>query len=104
CHPPQTSPLSLHDALPISVSAKTRAGLDDLKKALRHAASSVAMRDGSGYFRLPIDRAFAMKGFGSVVTGTLVSGTVGAGDEVALLPAEIGRASCRGRVESGGVA
>ncbi|PYT88710.1 MAG: selenocysteine-specific translation elongation factor [Acidobacteria bacterium] len=92
----------LEDAPMIAVSAKTRAGLDDLKKALRHAASSVAMRDGSGYFRLPIDRAFAMKGFGSVVTGTLVSGTVGAGDEVALLPAG-NRLRVRG-VESGGKA
>src|SRR6201997_4442839 len=43
----------LEDAPMIAVSAKTRAGLDDLKKALRHAASSVAMRDGSGFFRLP---------------------------------------------------
>jgi selenocysteine-specific elongation factor len=92
----------LEDAPMIAVSAKTRAGLDDLKKALRDAASSVAGRDGSGYFRLPIDRAFAMKGFGSVVTGTLVSGTVGAGDEVALLPAG-NRLRVRG-VQSGGKA
>src|SRR5216110_1557752 len=41
----------LENAPLVPVSAKTRAGLDDLKKALRHAASSVAMRDGSGYFR-----------------------------------------------------
>src|SRR5215472_12056895 len=64
----------LEDARIVAVSAKTRAGLDDLKKALTDAASSVAARDSSRYFRLPIDRAFAMKGFGSVVTGTLVSG------------------------------
>ena len=90
----------LEEARVIPVSAKTRAGLDDLKKALREAASSVTARDASRYFRLPIDRAFAMKGFGPVVTGTLFSGSVGAGDEVELLP--VGeRLRVRG-VESGG--
>jgi selenocysteine-specific elongation factor len=84
----------------IPVSAKTRAGLEDLKKALHQAAASVALRDASRYFRLPIDRAFAMKGFGSVVTGTLVSGSVGAGDEVELFPGG-DRLRVRG-VQSGG--
>ena len=92
----------LADARMIAVSAKTRAGLDDLKMALRDAASDVTARDASRYFRLPIDRAFAMKGFGSVVTGTLISGTVGAGDEVELLPAGE-RLRVRG-VQSGGKA
>jgi selenocysteine-specific elongation factor len=92
----------LADARMIAVSAKTRAGLDDLKKALRDAASGITARDASRYFRLPIDRAFAMKGFGSVVTGTLISGTVGAGDEVELLPAGQ-RLRVRG-VQSGGKA
>ena len=92
----------LEDARIVAVSAKTRAGLDDLKKALTDAASSVAARDSSRYFRLPIDRAFAMKGFGSVVTGTLVSGTVGPGDEVELLPPG-DRLRVRG-VQSGGKA
>ena len=90
----------LEHARMIAVSAKTGAGLDDLKKALLDAASSVTARDGSRYFRLPIDRAFAMKGFGSVVTGTLLSGSVGAGDEVELLPAGE-RLRVRG-VQSGG--
>jgi selenocysteine-specific elongation factor len=76
----------LEKARIVPVSAKTRAGLDDLKKALRDQAASVAARDASRHFRLPIDRAFAMKGFGSVVTGTLISGSVGAGDEVELFP------------------
>lgn len=92
----------LADARMIAVSAKTSAGLDDLKKALSDAASGVTARDASRYFRLPIDRAFAMKGFGSVVTGTLLSGTVGAGDEVELLPAGE-RLRVRG-VQSGGKA
>jgi len=84
----------------IPVSAKTRAGLEDLKKALHDAAESAAVKDATRYFRLPIDRAFAMKGFGSVVTGTLISGSVGAGDEVELFPGGE-RLRVRG-VQSGG--
>jgi selenocysteine-specific elongation factor len=86
----------------IPVSAKTGAGLDELKKALREAAADATAGDAERYFRLPIDRAFAMKGFGSVVTGTLISGSVGAGDEVELFP---GRDRLRVRgVQSGGKA
>ena len=70
----------------VPVSAKTRAGLEELKKALHVAAENATVKDASRYFRLPIDRAFAMKGFGSVVTGTLISGSVGPGDEVELFP------------------
>lgn len=70
----------------VPVSAKTRGGLEELKKALHIAAASSAVKDASRYFRLPIDRAFALKGFGSVVTGTLTSGSVEAGDEVELFP------------------
>ena len=86
----------------IPVSAKTRAGLEELKKALRVAAGSATVKDASRYFRLPIDRAFAMKGFGSVVTGTLISGSVGPGDEVELFPGGE-RLRVRG-VQSGGKA
>src|SRR5260370_3301410 len=50
------------------------------------AAASASAKDVARYFRLPIDRAFAMKGFGSVVTGTLISGSVAPGDEVELFP------------------
>ncbi len=92
----------LEHARIVPVSAKTRAGLDDLKKALREAAASTTARDASRYFRLPIDRAFAMKGFGSVVTGTLISGSVVAGDEVELFPGGE-RLRVRG-VQSGGKA
>src|ERR1700726_3140980 len=70
----------------IPVSAKTRAGLPDLKQALLAAAQQSPAKNASRYFRLPIDRAFAIKGFGAVVTGTLISGSVAAGDEVELLP------------------
>jgi selenocysteine-specific elongation factor len=84
----------------VAVSAKTRAGLPELKKALRDVAGQVAGRDAQNYFRLPIDRSFAMKGFGSVVTGTLISGSIGAGDEVELFPSG-DRLRVRG-VQSGG--
>ncbi|HXY23915.1 MAG TPA: selenocysteine-specific translation elongation factor [Candidatus Acidoferrum sp.] len=84
----------------IPVSAKTGAGLGELKKELHEAAANVTARDARRYFRLPIDRAFAMKGFGSVVTGTLISGSVSAGDEVELFPSGQ-RLRVRG-VQSGG--
>jgi len=70
----------------VAVSAKTGAGLGELKKALTDAAEKASAKDAARYFRLPIDRAFAIKGFGSVVTGTLISGSVGPGDEVELFP------------------
>jgi selenocysteine-specific elongation factor len=70
----------------VAVSAKTGAGLEELRAALHCVAAEVPGKDAARDFRLPIDRSFAMKGFGSVVTGTLVSGSVGAGDEVELFP------------------
>ena len=76
----------LENAPIVRVSAKTRSGLPELKKELHRVATQVRGKDAAHHFRLPIDRAFAIKGFGSVVTGTLISGGVGAADEVELLP------------------
>lgn len=70
----------------VPVSSKTGAGLDRLKEELRRAASSVPGKDTSRHFRLPVDRAFVMKGFGTVVTGTLVSGSIGRDEEVEVFP------------------
>jgi selenocysteine-specific elongation factor len=70
----------------VEVSATTGAGLEALKAELLRAALAVPLKDESRYFRLPIDRAFAMKGFGAVVTGTLVSGALQVEDEVELFP------------------
>jgi selenocysteine-specific elongation factor len=84
----------------VAVSAKTRAGLSELKTELLHIAAQLAGKDAARYFRLPIDRAFAMKGFGAVVTGTLISGNVATGDEVELFP-ERKRLRVRG-IQSGG--
>jgi selenocysteine-specific elongation factor len=71
----------------VPVSARSGAGLDELKNVLRGAAQAVAAKDATQHFRLPIDRSFAMKGFGTVVTGTLISGAVKVEDEVELYPA-----------------
>jgi selenocysteine-specific elongation factor len=75
------------DGAPIlEVSAKSKQGLPELKAALRQAVAQVNAKDTARYFRLPIDRSFAVKGFGTVVTGTLFSGHVSVGDEVEWLP------------------
>ena len=76
----------LQDAPILEVSAKTGQGLAELKTALQEAAREVRAKDSGRYFRLPIDRSFSVKGFGSVVTGTLLSGQVNLGEEVELLP------------------
>jgi selenocysteine-specific elongation factor len=71
----------------IPVSSATGAGLDALRAALARVAEGAPPKDASAAFRLPIDRAFTMKGFGTVVTGTLISGTVRRDQEVELYPA-----------------
>jgi selenocysteine-specific elongation factor len=76
----------LENAPIVAVSAKTGAGLADLKRELSAAATQASGKDASRPFRLPIDRAFAIKGFGAVVTGTLISGSVGADDQIELFP------------------
>jgi len=70
----------------VPVSARTGAGLDELKAALLRVAHDVPEKDLTRHFRLPIDRSFATKGFGTVVTGTLISGAVKIDDEVDLYP------------------
>jgi selenocysteine-specific elongation factor len=77
----------LEDAPMVAVSAATGAGLDQLRAELAKLAGEVPEKDASQYFRLPIDRAFAMRGFGTVVTGTLVAGSVRVDQEVELFPA-----------------
>ena len=76
----------LESAPIIPVSAKTGAGLDQLKAALEEVSLQVPARAKGFLPRLPVDRVFTMKGFGAVVTGTLVSGTIAEGDELELLP------------------
>lgn len=71
----------------VPVSSTTGAGLDDLRAAILESVTAVGDRDASTrVFRLPIDRVFTMKGFGSVITGTTYSGRVRVDDEVEVLP------------------
>lgn len=73
----------------VPVSARTGTGLDLLQAELVRLAGEAEQKRGDGPFRLPIDRVFIMAGFGTVVTGTLLSGTIAVGDEAELLPANL---------------
>ncbi len=70
----------------IAVSVKTGAGLDELREALTRAADTVAARSASGPARLYVDRVFTLRGIGTVVTGTLWSGSIGEGDVFVVEP------------------
>lgn len=77
---------ALEGAPIVPCSAKTGLGLDALKAAIEAAVAETPGRDPDGLLRLPIDRVFSMKGFGTVVTGTLWAGRVRVGDDVSALP------------------
>lgn len=70
----------------VAVSSLTGAGLDQLKQAVAKIAAEVPAKDPTALARLPIDRVFTMKGFGTVVTGTLVAGTIRKEDELEVFP------------------
>jgi selenocysteine-specific elongation factor len=70
----------------VTVSARTGEGLDELRAALRAAATAVRTRSADGPARLPVDRVFSVRGFGTVVTGTLVSGRIRADDRLTVMP------------------
>ncbi len=70
----------------VPVSALSGEGVETLKQELARVAASVPERDATRHLRLPIDRAFSMRGFGTVVTGTLSDGSVGVEQEVEALP------------------
>ena len=70
----------------IPVSSLTGAGLDRLKQELAKAAAEVPPRDSNALSRLPIDRVFTMRGFGTVVTGTLISGSIRKEEELEVFP------------------
>ncbi|HXC44839.1 MAG TPA: selenocysteine-specific translation elongation factor [Candidatus Dormibacteraeota bacterium] len=72
----------------IAVSSLTGAGLDELKRAMIAAAAEAQARDSHALTRLPIDRVFTMKGFGTVVTGTLMTGTIRREDELEVFPTD----------------
>jgi len=74
----------------VPVSSITGAGLDDLRRAILASVAEIDDRDATTrVFRLPIDRVFTMKGFGSVITGTTFSGRLNVDSEVEVLPGEL---------------
>src|SRR5919202_1755413 len=77
----------LEGAAVVAASARTGEGVEELKARLREAALAAPARDSETVTRLPIDRSFTMRGFGAVVTGTLVAGEIKEGQELELLPA-----------------
>jgi len=78
----------LENAPVIAASAKTGAGIAELKETLKNLALKIPVRRNETVARLPIDRSFSVKGFGAVVTGTLVSGAISEADELEILPPE----------------
>jgi len=86
---------ALQDAEIISVSAKTKRGLDELQIALENVLARVAGKTDRARPRLPIDRVFTMSGFGTVVTGTLSDGSFRVGEDVVIAPRNL-RSRVRG--------
>lgn len=79
----------LESAPVIPVSAVKQEGLSELIQALDTTIGKIAEKTDDGIFRLPVDRVFTMKGFGTIVTGTLVSDFIKTGEEVQILPENI---------------
>lgn len=73
----------------IPVSSKTGINLDILKEKIKEVALKVEPKPTKGLFRLPIDRVFTLKGFGTVVTGTAMSGSISVDEPVEILPSRI---------------
>jgi selenocysteine-specific elongation factor len=79
----------LEDAPILPVSSVTGDGIPELISAINETAGSIPQRPPSSLFRLPIDRVFTMKGFGTVITGTLVSGKINVGETIMVYPTGI---------------
>ncbi len=79
----------LSDAPIISVSSKTNEGMEELINVLDEKVDQAEERDREGHFRLPVDRIFSVAGFGTVVTGTVLSGSIKINDELMIYPSGI---------------
>ena len=79
----------LEEAPIVPVSSVTEEGLDNFIKTLDDLSTQVPRHKPSGLFRLPVDRVFSMKGFGTVITGTLVSGAIHPGETIEIYPSGI---------------
>ncbi len=76
----------LEEAPVVEVSATTGAGLEELKRVMAEELVAIERPRPAGHFRMPVDRAFLIKGHGVVVTGTAIAGEVRLGQEVRILP------------------
>jgi len=76
----------LENAPMYPVSSVTGEGVPELIEAIEAVTRDISSRETDQIFRLPIDRVFTMKGFGTVITGTLISGKLKVGDEIEILP------------------
>lgn len=76
----------LEDAQVIAVSSRTGEGIEQLKQAIHDLALATAQRPSNRLLRLPVDRTFSIRGFGTVATGTLTSGEIQKDQEVELIP------------------
>jgi selenocysteine-specific elongation factor len=76
----------LADAPIVPVSTRTGTGMDALRGALSDVIDRLPPREATGVFRIPVDRVFTVKGFGTVVTGTVLGGEVALGDELEVIP------------------
>ncbi|MBF0566612.1 MAG: selenocysteine-specific translation elongation factor, partial [Nitrospirae bacterium] len=85
----------LDNAAILPVSAKDGTNIETLRQTIHDISMGIKPKSSKGLFRLPIDRVFTLKGFGTVVTGTAISGTVSIDDHVELLPAGL-KAKVRG--------
>jgi len=79
----------LQDSPIIPVSSLNGQGISEFIKNLDELSLKVPERPPSNLFRLPIDRVFTMRGFGTVITGTLISGRIGVGDTIMIYPSQI---------------
>ena len=77
---------ALEDAPVVAVSASTGENLDILRSLLRNISDTIEERSREGIFRLPIDRVFTLKGLGTIVTGTCISGSLKVSEDVELFP------------------
>ncbi|MHB8110215.1 MAG: selenocysteine-specific translation elongation factor [Syntrophorhabdaceae bacterium] len=77
---------ALENAPVVAISATTGENLDVLRDLLKNMADEIQEKSREGIFRLPVDRVFTLKGLGTIVTGTCISGSLGVGEDVELFP------------------
>jgi selenocysteine-specific elongation factor len=76
----------LEGATIIPVSSTTGENLEQLKNTIQNISAEIQERSGRGIFRLPVDRVFTLKGLGTIVTGTCISGSIKTGEEIEIYP------------------